>query len=109
LSRFGWLAGLLSRELNHTQISIGKEPPVKRTILIAFLLAASHPLLVGAGIQTEWTIECAGGTCAGTDRANPPLGPPRDMSLTALAVTAPFLLAMLVAVVGLTWFAVARS
>jgi hypothetical protein len=72
---------------------------MKRPILIAFLLAASQPLLVGGGILTKWTIECAGGACAGTVRASSPFGPPRDMLLTVLAVTAPYLLAVLVAAV----------
>jgi hypothetical protein len=72
---------------------------MKRPILIAFLLAASQPLLVGGGILTKWTIECAGGACAGTVRASSPFGPPRDMLLTVLAVTAPYLLAVLVTAV----------
>ena len=72
---------------------------MKRTILIAILLVAVQPLLVGASILTKWAIECAGGACAGTVRASSPFGPPRDMLLTVLAVAAPYLLAVLIAAV----------
>ena len=80
---------------------------MKRAILITSLLVASQPLLIGAGVLTRWAIECGGDTCAGTVRANSPFGPPRDLLLTALAVSAPFLLAVLVAAV--TWLLVGRT
>jgi hypothetical protein len=82
VSRFGWLAGLLSRELHHIQTSIRKEPPVKRTIPITFLLVAWQPLLVGSGILTKRTIKCAGGAYASTVHASSLFGPPWDMPLT---------------------------
>jgi hypothetical protein len=72
---------------------------VKRAIVIASLLLASQPLLVGVGVLTKWVVECGGGACAGTVYAASPFGPPRDALLTAVAVAAPYLLAVLVAAV----------
>ena len=72
---------------------------MKRAIVIASLLVASQPLLIGVGILTKWVIECGGGACAGTVYAASPFGHPRDALLTALAVAAPNLLAALVAAV----------
>jgi hypothetical protein len=80
---------------------------MKRTILMAFLLVASQPLLLGAGVLARWGIECGGGACAGTAYATSPFGPPRDVLLTALAVVAPYLLAVLVA--GVTWLLTSRT
>jgi len=74
---------------------------------MTFLLVASQPLLVGSGILTKRTIECAGGACAGTVRASSPFGPPRDMLLTVQAVTAHYLLIVLVAAV--TWLLTSRT
>jgi hypothetical protein len=79
---------------------------VKRAILIVVLLVASQPLLVGVGVMAKWIIECSGGACAGTVRANAPFDSPRDLLLTALALTAPYLLAMLFAV---AWLLIGRA
>jgi hypothetical protein len=64
---------------------------VKRTIPITFLLVAWQPLLVGSGILTKRTIECAGGAYASTVPLRSAMGHAADC-----------------AAVGLTWFAVAR-
>jgi hypothetical protein len=72
-----------------------------RVFLTVCLLVASQPLLIGAGVLTKWAIKCAGEACAGTVRAIAPFGSPRDALLTALAATAPYLLAALVATI--TW------
>jgi hypothetical protein len=80
---------------------------VKRAILIVVLLVASQPLLVGASVVVKWVVECSGGACASTVRANSPFGSPRDMLLTMLAVAVPYLLAELVAAV--TWLLTSRT
>ena len=79
---------------------------MKRTILIACLLVAAQPLLLGAGVLARWAVDC-GGACAGTVRAISPFGSPRDALLTALAAAAPYLLAVLVAAV--TWLLAGRA
>jgi hypothetical protein len=80
---------------------------MKRTVLIAALLVASQQLLLGAAVYAKWVIDCGGGACAGTVRANSPFGPPRDALLTALAIAAPYLLIVLVAAV--TWLLTSRT
>ena len=79
---------------------------MKRTILIAALLVASQLLLLGAAVTAKWVVECRGGACAGSVRANFPFDSPRDLLLTALAVAAPYLLAMLVTV---AWLLIGRA
>ena len=80
---------------------------MKRTILIAFLLVVSQPLLIGVGVLAKWAIECGGGACAGTVRANSPFGAPRDVLLTGLAAALPYLLVVFVAAVA--WLLVGRT
>jgi len=80
---------------------------VKRAILIVVLFVTSQLLLLGAAVYAKWVVECKGGACAGTVRANSPFGPPGDALLTALAIAAPYLLAVLVAAV--TWLLTSRT
>ena len=80
---------------------------MKRTVLIAALLVALQQLLLGAAIYAKWVIDCGGGACAGTVRADSPFGPPRDALLTALAIAAPYLLIMLIA--AATWLLTSRT
>jgi hypothetical protein len=78
-----------------------------RIVLIAFFLIASQPLLLVTGILTKWSIECRDGACAGTVYATSTFGSPRDLSLTALAITAPHLLVVLVA--AAMWLLTSRA
>ena len=80
---------------------------MKRTVLIAALLVASQQLLLGAAVYAKWVIDCGGGACAGTVRADSPFGPSRDALLTALAIAAPYLLIVLVA--AMTWLLTSRT
>jgi hypothetical protein len=80
---------------------------VKRTFLIAALLVASQLLWLGTAVYAKWVVDCGGGACAGTVRANSPFDSPRDLLLTALAVAAPYLLAMVV--VAVAWLLIGRA
>jgi hypothetical protein len=84
-----------------------KEHHVIRVFWTACLLIAVEPLLIGAGVLAKWVIECGGGACVGTVRADSPLGTPRDLLLTAFVAAAPYLLGT--AVVAGTWLLTGRE
>jgi hypothetical protein len=70
---------------------------VKRTTILALLALAAEPLLVGGAVLAKHAVDCGGGACAGTSRADSIFGPTPDALLTALVAAAPLLLAVLVA------------
>jgi hypothetical protein len=78
-----------------------------RVFLLAFLLVASQPLLLVTGLVAKWLVQCRGGDCAGTMHAASPFGSSRDVFLAALVLTAPHVLAVLIA--GLAWLLAAAK